>query len=297
MMPLRLCVIGVGLIGGSFARALRLSIPDLEITGCGRSEGNLRRALDLGVIDCYFTDIGEAVSNVDVILVAVPLGAMKSVFMKIAQHAGKQVVITDVGSSKQSVLVDASATLGALASRFVAGHPIAGTEHSGVEASFPELFNARQVVLTPQPDTDKDAVNTVRELWQKTGAVVSVMDAEHHDTMLAATSHMPHILAFNLVNTLSGVDASGEVFRYAAGGFQDFSRIASSDPVVWRDICLSNGAAIQAVLRHFSQDLEQLQRHIANADGDALLALFTQAKMTRDDYLEKKKQNERGSSE
>ncbi|NOX08032.1 MAG: prephenate dehydrogenase/arogenate dehydrogenase family protein [Gammaproteobacteria bacterium] len=294
MTPLRVCVIGVGLIGGSFARALRLSVPDLEIIGCGRSEDNLQRALDLGVIDRYHTDVGKAVSAVDVILVAVPLGAMKTVFLDIAQYASEQVVITDVGSSKQSVLADAVTALGALTCRFVAGHPIAGTEHSGVDASFPELFRDRQVVLTPLPDTDKDAVNIVRELWQKTGAEVNIMDAEHHDTILAATSHMPHILAFNLVNTLSDIDTSGEVFRYAAGGFQDFSRIASSDPVVWRDICLSNGAAMLDVLNHFSQDLEQLQGHIANADGDALLALFTRAKQTRDDYLKKQKQNKRG---
>lgn len=284
-MPLRLCVIGVGLIGGSFARALRAAMPDITIVGCGRNTNNLQRAVDLGVVDSYHTSIEQAVVDVDVILVAVPLGAMRQVFTAIALSAPKNVIITDVGSAKESVLADAKTSLGVLYSRFVAGHPIAGTEYSGVEASFKELFQTKKTILTPHSNTAKEAVDTVRELWQKVGAEVTVMDAQHHDMLLAATSHMPHILAFNLVNSLSNIDSSGEVFKYAAGGFQDFSRIASSDPVMWRDICLSNDEAILNVLEQFSRDLEQLKSSISNNDGEALLALFTQAKQSRDDYL------------
>ena len=284
-MSLHLCVIGVGLIGGSFARALRLAMPGLKVTGCGRSEANLQRAVELGVIDQFYTNVEQAVSNADIILLAVPLGAMKQIFSEIAQFAKENVIITDVGSSKVSVLEEANAELGSLHTRFVAGHPIAGTEHSGVEASFAELFQGKQVILTPQPDTDQTAFNTVRDLWESIAAEVSVMDPEHHDITLAATSHMPHVLAFNLVNSLARMDASGDMFRYAAGGFQDFSRIASSDPVVWRDICLSNDKAILSVLTQFSQDLEQLRGYIEKGDGEALGKLFSQAKKVRDDYL------------
>lgn len=278
----RVCIIGVGLIGGSLARALKRANFCSEIVGAGRHAAHLREAVDLGVIDRAETDFAVAVQGADLIVVAVPLGAMEAVFSQIAPHMSGTAVLTDVGSAKAGVVHAARAAFGSVPPWFVPGHPIAGTEQSGVSASFAELFEGRRVILTPLRDTDARAVGLVRAMWERTGALVSEMDILHHDEVLAATSHLPHVLAYTLVESLARLGDRDEIFQYAAGGFRDFTRIASSDPTMWRDICLGNREALLAVLARFSGDLAQVTEAVNNADGERLLALFTRAKQARD---------------
>ena len=278
----RMAIIGVGLIGGSLARALRRARVCGEIIGCSRHTGHLQRAVDLGVIDRYSTDVASAVKGADVVVIAIPLGSMRAVFQALANSLADDAVVTDVGSAKASVMMDARATLGAKLRRFVPGHPIAGTECSGVEASSAELFINRRVILTPTPDTDADAVERVRDLWLQTGAEVNEMTVELHDQVLAATSHLPHMVAYALVDALARMEARDDIFRFAAGGFVDFTRIASSDPQMWHDICLANQQALLPVLANFRGDLEDLEQAIRRGDGDYIKTLFTRAKAERD---------------
>lgn len=280
----KLCIIGVGLIGGSVARALRECNCVDSIVGTGRQLENLQRAEELGVIDAYVQDPGKAVEDADIVLVAVPLGAMQSVFEQIGPHLSPQTIITDVGSAKQSVVAAAREVFNGLPSTFVPGHPIAGTEKSGVEASFAELFQHRRVILTPDAGTDPDALDRIKLLWQACGAQVMEMDPVHHDAVLAATSHLPHMLAYALVDTLARMDDSQEIFEYAAGGFRDFTRIASSDPVMWHDICLANRDQLIKVMRAFSDDLHRLCDAMEQGDGDFLKTTFNRAKSARDKF-------------
>jgi prephenate dehydrogenase len=280
----KLCIIGVGLIGGSVARALRECNCVDSIVGAGRNLENLQRAEDLGVIDAYSIDLAKAVEGADVVLVAVPLGAMQHVFEQIKPHLSAHTIITDVGSAKQSVIAAAQQAFNGLSPMFVPGHPIAGTEKSGVEASFAELFRHRRVILTPHAHTDKSAFTKVKQLWQACGAQVMEMDAVHHDAVLAATSHLPHMLAYALVDTLARMDDSREIFDYAAGGFRDFTRIASSDPVMWHDICLANREQLVKVMRAFSDDLHRLCDAMEKGDGEFLKTTFTRAKNARDTF-------------
>jgi prephenate dehydrogenase len=283
----RLCVIGVGLIGGSLARALRDAGFCRQVVGAGRNPQNLQTAVDLGVIDRYETDLALAVAGADMVLVAVPLGAMATVFSAIKGHLAEGAVVTDAGSAKGGVIEAVTQTFNGLPPFFVPGHPIAGTEQSGVEASFAGLYKHRRVILTPLPETDSHAIERVRAMWEAAGAQVVIMDPVHHDAVLAATSHLPHVLAYTLVETLARLGDDGEVFDYAAGGFRDFTRIASSDPVMWRDICLANGDAIQLMIEHFVAALQGLTIAIQNRDGQQLLESFTSAKAVRDRYVEK----------
>jgi len=283
----RLCVIGVGLIGGSLARALREAGACREVVGAGRKPANLQTAVDLGVIDRYETDLTRAVAGADMVLVSVPLGAMAAVFNAIRGHLSPHAVLTDAGSAKGGVIDAARQAFDGLPPFFVPGHPIAGTEQSGVEASFAGLYKDRRVILTPLPETEIQATARVREMWEAAGAEVVEMDPVHHDAVLAATSHLPHVLAYTLVESLVRLGDEGEVFAYAAGGFRDFTRIASSDPVMWRDICLANGDAIQLMIEHFATDLQELSEAIENRDGQHLLELFTSAKAARDRYVDK----------
>ena len=280
--PQRICIIGVGLIGGSLARALKRARFCHEIVGAGRHAAHLREAVDLGVIDRAETDFGAAVQGADIVVIAVPLGAMEAVFRSIAPHLDANTALTDVGSAKAGVVQAARAVFGAVPPRFVPGHPIAGTEQSGVAASFAELFEGRRVILTPLRDTDARALGLVRAMWECAGAQVSEMDVLHHDEVLAATSHLPHLLAYTLVESLARLGDRDEIFQYAAGGFRDFTRIASSDPTMWRDICLGNRDAILAVLSRFSGDLMQVAEAINAGDGARLLDIFTRAKQARD---------------
>ncbi len=287
-----LCVIGTGLIGGSFCLALKQGSVCKKITGAGRSEATLQKAQQLNIIDAYETDISKAVKDADVIFVSVPLGAMPLVFEKIAaglkQSNNQHAIITDAGSSKQQVqqLADKifADTFIGKASRFVAGHPIAGTENSGPEAAFAELYKNRCVILTPTDNTDASAIETVTELWRKTGALVETMEATHHDKVLAATSHLPHILAFGLVHCLENMDDIENIFRFAAGGFRDVTRIASSDPIMWRDICLNNRQPILAMMKRYKDELDMLYNALEAGDGEKLMEVFQHAKQTRDKF-------------
>ncbi|HHO68103.1 MAG TPA: prephenate dehydrogenase/arogenate dehydrogenase family protein [Gammaproteobacteria bacterium] len=280
----RLCIVGVGLIGGSLARALRAAGEVEEIVGTSRNGAHLQRAEELGVIDRYDTDIASAVQGADLVFVSVPLGAVRAVFGALKGHLADDAVLTDAGSVKASVVADARAVFGSAPPNFVPGHPIAGTEKSGVEASFAELYQDRRVILTPVEETRAQAVATVRAMWEAAGAKVTEMPVDHHDEVLAATSHLPHALAFTLVESLARMSDQREIFEYAAGGFRDFTRIASSDPVMWRDICLANRAPLLAIIAHFTGDLAELAELINDGDGERLLEFFETAKRARDAF-------------
>ena len=283
----RLCIIGVGLIGGSLARALREAGEVGEVIGCGRGEANLQAAVRLGVVDRYETDPAHAVAGADVVVVAVPLGAIAAVLRSIVPHLAPEAVVTDVGSAKGSVVEDVARIYGGIPPRFVPGHPIAGTENSGVEASFATLFQRRRVILTPLAETAATAHHLIQQMWELTGAEVVDMGVHHHDAVLAATSHLPHLLAYTLVDTLARLDDRAEIFRYAAGGFRDFTRIASSDPTMWRDICAANREQLLEMIALFNADLAQLAEAIRHDDHAAILATFQRAKRARDNlYLE-----------
>lgn len=280
----KLCVIGVGLIGGSLAIALRQAGYCQHVIGAGRNAERLQVAKDLNVIDTFSTDIASAVADADMVFVAVPMGAMAAVFKQIDGHLKPGAVITDGGSAKVSVIADAKKHLQQSFHQFVPGHPIAGTEQSGVEAAFAELYQKRRIIITPTDETDQSAIEQVISMWQACGAIVETMSADHHDTILAGTSHLPHLLAFGLVNCLFESDESDSYFRYAAGGFRDFTRIASSDPVMWRDICLSNKVALLESLACYQRELDQLKSALQDDDADQLLSYFTSAKKSRDKF-------------
>ena len=278
----RLAVIGVGLIGGSLSLALKKAGVVGEVVGYSRTESARDEALDLGIIDRAASSIADAVKDADMIFLAVPMAAMESVLIELAEHIKHDAIITDGGSAKGQLVDIARRVLADKFSQFVPGHPIAGTEKSGPSAAFATLYQDHRVVLTPVEETDPDALEIVRKMWQQTGAEVFDMDVKHHDIVLAATSHLPHILAFNLVGMLAERDDCDEVLRYAAGGFKDFSRIASSDAVMWRDICLTNQQAILGLLEQYHQGLNQLEEAIRTQDGDTLMTVFERAKQARD---------------
>lgn len=279
----RLCVVGVGLIGGSLARALRAAGAVGEVVGSSRREAHLRTALELGVVDRFHLDPGEAARGADMVAVCTPMGAMEDVFRALGPGLAPDAVLTDAGSVKQTVLRAAHSAFGRMPPQLVPGHPIAGTEHSGVEASLADLFQGRRVILTPHEDTDPAAAARVEAMWRTAGAEVDRMDAAGHDRILASVSHLPHLLAYALVDLLAG--GSPECFRYAAGGFRDFTRIASSDPVMWRDICLENREAIAEALEAMLTEIGELADVVRGADGDALFERFSRAKRARDGYF------------
>ena len=282
----KLAIIGVGLIGGSVALALREVGAVREVVGCGRSEANLRKAAELGIIDHYTHDIGEAVQGADLVLLAVPLGAMRETFSAMQPHLSPNAVVTDAGSVKGSVVEDLKSVYGEIPGFFVPGHPIAGTERSGAEAAFPSLYRNRRVILTPLAETDAEAVKRVEWMWRQCGADITRMAVQHHDEVLAATSHLPHMLAFSLVDSLARMKENDEIFRYAAGGFRDFTRIASSNPAMWRDICLANQASLGHMLTRFADELHELASILSKGDADGLLEIFERAKQARDRYID-----------
>ncbi|WP_300496824.1 prephenate dehydrogenase/arogenate dehydrogenase family protein [uncultured Methylophaga sp.] len=277
-----LAIIGVGLIGGSLALALKKAGLVEQVTGYSRSQAARDEALALGIIDKTAESLAEAVADADMVFVAVPMGAMQVVFEQLAPHLKPQTIVTDGGSAKQQVIDAARQALGNKFDYFVPGHPIAGTEKSGPSAAFAELYQQHRVVLTPVAETNKSALEKVRQMWQQAGADVFEMEVEHHDVVLAATSHLPHVLAFNLVGMLAQREDCDEVLRYAAGGFRDFSRIASSDAVMWRDICLGNRGAILELLQQYRSGLDKIEQAIRQDDGDYLIDIFGRAKKARD---------------
>ena len=279
----QVCIIGTGLIGGSLALSLRASGFCEQISAAGRTEATLKKAIELGVIDTYSMDMAAAVSAADIVFVSVPLGAMRSVFEQIKPGLSDSAIVTDAGSAKQGVLAAAAEVFGDT-SRFVAGHPIAGTEKSGITAAFESLYIGRKVILTPQENTNKQALDLISQMWQSAGAEVEQMDAAHHDLVLAATSHLPHLLAFGLVDCLQNLDGVDEVFKYAAGGFRDVTRIASSDPDMWRDICLQNRDDILKMMDRYTREMANIYTALENSDGESLKQIFKRAKATRDTF-------------
>jgi len=283
-----LVVIGTGLIGGSVARALRRAGFVQRITGVGRSMANLERARALGVIDALATDVGAAVADADMVLVAVPMGAYDAIFSQLAAHLPVRALVTDAGSTKQHAVNVARSHLNEDAvRRFVPAHPIAGTEQSGVEASVADLFDGRLCIITPAGETDAAALKKVQAMWEATGSRVMTMPAGEHDDFLASVSHLPHLAAYALVNAVRKLgDAAHDPFQFAAGGFRDFTRIASSSPEMWRDIALCNREALIHKIDALQAELAALKQALADGDADTLLDAFAAAKEARDAWLE-----------
>jgi prephenate dehydrogenase len=277
----RLSIIGVGLIGGSLAKALKKADFVGEVIGFGRSEANLRLALDQGVVDRWTLDLNEAVAGADVIMLATPVAAADQLLPRISASLRDNTIVTDVGSVKGSVIDAAVSAFGGRISHFVPGHPIAGGENSGVGASCVDLFHRQKVILTPLPSTGTWALECVREMWETTGASVSEMDPDSHDRLLALTSHLPHALAFCLVNMLADQSNADECYELAASGFYDITRIASSDPVMWRDIFLGNQDAVLSRLAEYRESIGNLIRLIESGDADGLLAEFRKSNISR----------------
>jgi len=288
MIANRMVIIGVGLIGGSLARALKKVNAVNTINGYGRDENNLKKAVELGVIDQYNINIEKVATAADIVVLATPLSTADALFKAMSGSLKQTVIVTDVGSAKGQIVGSARKYLGDMFTRFVPGHPIAGNEASGVEASFAELFDAHRVILTPVSETDHEALKMITEMWKLTGAEVVNMDVEHHDGILAATSHLPHMLAYALVDCLSGMQDRDKIFEFAAGGFADFTRIASSHPRMWHDICFSNRKQLLKVMDQFDQHLSRIREAIKNDDSDALLNIFEKAKASRDKFTDQR---------
>ncbi len=286
-MPLinRLAIIGVGLIGGSLARILREQGEVGEIVGIGRGEANLRKAVELGVVDRYSLDPAAGVAGADLVFLATPVCSISSIVAEIAPHLADGCVVTDGGSVKEEI-VSACEPLMPPGVHFVGGHPIAGTEHSGVEASFASLYAGKRCIVTPTSCTCPDALAKVVRMWEVAGSEVVVMGTEKHDRVVAAISHLPHMVAYSLVNAVGGYDRFDEnIIRYSAGGFRDFTRIASSDPAMWRDIALMNREAVIEMMDHFAKYFASLRELVAEADGPALERFFRESKESRDSIL------------
>jgi len=280
----KLVVVGVGLIGGSFALALRRAGAVGTVVGVGRGRGNLDVAKARGIVDRTYTladDWTRELFDADVVLVAAPVAQYPSLFEAIAPAIGPRTVVTDAGSTKQDVVAAAAKAFGVRAERFVPAHPIAGTEHSGAAAAFPTLFRDRTTILTPGAHTASDAVAIVRAMWETCGARVSILDPAQHDRIFAAVSHLPHVLAFALVAELAARPDAADVFAHAASGFRDFTRIAGSSPEMWRDIALANRAALSDALRDYRTMLDRMAQAIERGDGVALEELFAQASDAR----------------
>jgi cyclohexadieny/prephenate dehydrogenase len=285
----RVALIGIGLIGSSLARVLRQESPATAIVACARREETLAAVRRLGIADEATNDPAAAVADADLVVVATPLSAYAEIGRRIAPVLQHGAIVTDVGSVKETAIRDLQPSLPPHA-HFVPGHPVAGTENSGPESGFAELFRDRWCILTPLPETAPAAVEKVRALWQLAGMRVATMPAEHHDKVLAVTSHLPHLIAYTIVGTATelGEDLQSEVVAYSAGGFRDFTRIAASDPVMWRDIFLSNREAVLELLQRFSEDLTALQRAIRRGDGDTLHEWFTRTRAIRRSIIEAK---------
>ena len=285
----RVAFIGIGLIGASMALAMKRDNLAGEIVACARRDETLHTAANLKIVDTTTKDYRAAVADADLVVIATPVGTYRDIAQAIAPHLKPGAIITDVGSVKRDAIsaIEPHVPDG---THFVAGHPVAGTEHSGPEAGFPELFEGRWCILTPTDKTDKNALNQISEMWRKIGAKVETMPPDHHDMVLAITSHLPHLIAYTIVGTAAdlGEDLKQEVIKYSASGFRDFTRIAASDPVMWRDIFLSNKDAVLTILQRFSEDLSGMQRAIRKNDGKALEELFTRTRTIRRGIIDAK---------
>jgi prephenate dehydrogenase len=278
----RLAIIGVGLIGGSLARSLREAGAVRSVVGIGRSRANLEDALALGICDEITDDTVKGVQGADLVFISVPVCAIPAVVAQIAPTLAPGCIVTDGGSVKSAIVRECEALIPSDC-HFVGGHPIAGTEHSGAAASFASLYQGKRCILTPTAHTDPAALETVARFWRLTGAEVCFMEPGHHDRIFAEISHLPHAVAYALVHAVGSADAEGEnVLSYTAGGFKDFTRIASSDPVMWRDIALMNRQALLASIDGFSASLTELRKRIDSSDQAGLTEFFTIAKQFRD---------------
>jgi prephenate dehydrogenase len=293
----RLVVIGVGLIGGSLALALKHAGAVQSVVGVGRDRANLDAARSLGIADRIYS-LDEAwtkeLAAADLVVLATPVGSMTALFAAIAPALGAKTLITDVGSTKQDVIAAARMHLGAALPRFVPGHPIAGSERSGASAASAALFRDRSVVLTPLAESDSDAVTQVAACWAGCGATVYFLDAARHDAILAAVSHLPHVLAYALIADIARRADGAEYLGYAGTGFRDFTRLAGSEPAMWRDVCIANAAALRRELALYRAELERIDALITRADSAALLALFEHARAAREDWLVRQAEVDRG---
>lgn len=280
-------LIGLGLIGSSIAHAIRRKGLATRITGHAKSEATRKKALELGLVDEVFESPSEAVKDADLIILCVPVGACKEVTRFIAANIKEGATLTDVGSVKGAIVRDLEPLIPS-GVHFVPGHPIAGTEHSGPESGFAELFDGRWCILTPLYGSDDEAVDRLKSFWENCGSNVEIMTPEHHDLVLAITSHVPHLIAYNIVGTASDLErvTKSEVVKFSAAGFRDFTRIAASDPIMWRDIFLNNKDAVLEMLGRFSEDISVLQKAIRWEDGDTLLDLFTHTREIRRGIIE-----------
>ena len=282
MLPFsRVTIIGLGLIGSSVARAVRASMPTVRLTGHDADVGVRETAVRLGLCDDVTDTPGAAVIDADLVVLCVPVGAMGAAAAAFAADLPVDAIVSDVGSCKASVAIALAAALPGVA--IVPAHPVAGTEQSGPEAGFATLFHRRWCILTPGPDTPAPAVERVAAFWQRLGADVERMTPDHHDRVLAVTSHLPHLIAYTIVGTASDLEqvTESEVIKYSAGGFRDFTRIAASDPTMWRDVFLTNREAVLEMLQRFSEDLSALQRAIRVGDGEQLFDQFTRTRAIR----------------
>jgi prephenate dehydrogenase len=282
----KLAIFGVGLIGGSFAAALKAAGTVSHVVGVGRSRANLEAAVAAGIIDAIAESERDALDGAGLALLAMPVGQMASVMERIAPWIGNGTVVTDAGSTKRDVLALARKYLASSLPRFVPAHPIAGAERSGAAAARADLFRGRHLILTPHPGIDAAALARVRLAWEICGMRVSAMDADQHDRALAAVSHLPHVLSYGLVHELAGRPNARELFALAAGGFRDFTRIAASSPEMWRDICVSNADLILEDLARYRGELDRIMALLEAGDGAALEALFAQARDARNAWLE-----------
>jgi cyclohexadieny/prephenate dehydrogenase len=277
----KVALLGLGLIASSIAHAMRRAKMAAHIAGYARPK-TLERARAVGFCDSYHADMGACVADADLVILATPIGVFGQLAEVIAPHLKKGATLSDVGSVKSAVIRDIGPHVPE-GVHFIPSHPIAGTEESGPEAGFAELFDGRWCLFTPLPGTDAKALENLKDFWRALGSNIDVMEAHHHDLVLAITSHLPHLIAYNIVGTADDLAAvtHSEVIKYSAGGFRDFTRIAASDPTMWRDIFLNNREAVLEVLGRFSEDLSALQRAIRWGDGDALFNLFTRTRAIR----------------
>lgn len=282
----RLTILGLGLIGGSLAKALKEKNAVREVVGWGHREASLQTGLQLGIIDRYSLDLADAVRDADIVVIATPTLTAETVLEQLAGVVGPTTIITDVASVKGNLLRAAERVFGEVPANLVLAHPIAGSEKSGVAAAKADLFIKHRVIVTPTERTSIKALELIEAMWQCVGADVSRMSVDDHDAVLAATSHLPHVLAFALVDALAGDPAHREIFRYAAGGFRDFTRIASSDPTMWHDITLANRVALVGLIDQFSAHLADLRAAIDRSDSDYILQSFARAKDARDEFSE-----------
>ncbi len=287
MPPFRqVAIVGLGLIGSSIARGVRQMLPDVRVAGYDADAAVRATATRIGLADRIADTAADAVQGADLVILCVPVGAMGAAAADFAGALGPDAIVTDVGGSKESVIAALRAVLPE--ATIVPGHPVAGTEHSGPEAGFATLFRGRWCILTPEEGADAGVVARLRGFWEKLGANVEIMTPRHHDLVLAVTSHVPHLIAYSIVGTASDLEevTQGEVIKYSAGGFRDFTRIAASDPTMWRDVFLNNREAVLEILQRLTEDVTMLQRAIRWGDGDALFDLFTRTRAIRRSIIE-----------